>query len=372
MKTASNIVSFAAFCDTKAFSSTPPAKEIHALAATPKKLGKTSDNQGLQALIGIPGSEHFGSKSKSSSKKKTISSSHSSKSPKVMPSPGPDGFKHDCATMTATQLRLEYGSEYTSWRNRKSVCKKKNKPWDPAWNEFKDFLRDMGRKTSPADTLDRIDNDNPAYGPGLCRWADKTTQNNNKGNNVKIVVPVLGEVLTVPKLAKLHGVQPQTIYKWIAKGYSPLELLAGKKVTSLLALNTALEELPNSEATIKAKPPARKIAVPSPPNFEWNPTVEEIDHYNSTGEMLDSRYEETLAEHQEVIDWVARYNAGLPLPKDPPKWTYWRLPASLASNSSPSSKCLSKPPGPPGPSKPKGVYNKITSSPHEDDDEDEG
>ncbi len=370
MKTASNIVSFAAFCDTKAFSSAAPAKEIHAIAATPKKIGKSPDNQGLQALNGTPGSEHFGSKSKLSSKKKKTSSSHISKSPKVIPSAGPDGYLHDCAAMSPTRLRLAYEGEYNSWRNRKSVCKKKDKPWDAAWNEFKDFLRDMGPKTSPADTLDRIDNDNPAYGPGLCRWADKFTQNNNKGNNVKIVIPVTGEILTVPQLAHTHGVLPKTVYKWIANGYTPVELLAGTKNKHLLALNAGLEKLPTSKAT---KPPGRKISMPILPKsaVEYEPTDDEIDHYNSTGEMLDSRYEEMLAEYKRVVDWVVRYNAGLLPPKDPPKWTHWRLPASLASNSFTPSKSLPKPPGLPGPSKPKGVYNEITGSPHKDEDEDE-
>lgn len=159
---------------------------------------------------------------------------------------------------------------------------------DPAWNEFRDFLRDMGPKPDPADTLDRKDNDKLAYGPGLCRWASKTVQNNNKGNNVKITIPVTGEVWTVAKLAKLHSVTPKTIHNWISQHYCPLELLAGKKVSSLLALNTALEELP----TTKANPPARKIEIPPPPKKEWDPTPEEEDHYCETGKMLDSRYAE--------------------------------------------------------------------------------
>ena len=349
MKTGSNVVSFAAFCDTKAFSSAAPAEGIHAVPATPKKIGKALENKGLPPLVGPPGSKHFGSKSKSSSKKKKATSSHSSKAPKVMRSPGPDGHLLDCAAMNATNLRLAYLGEYTSWRNRKSVCKMKHNPWHAAWNEFRVFLRDMGPKASPADTLNRIDNDDPAYGPGLCQWADKFAQNNNKGNNVKITVPWTGEVFTVAEIAKLHDVLPKTVYAWKAKGYTAVEMLAGKKNKHLLALNTALEALP---ATTMAKPPARKIGKPAPPKFsEWNPTSEELAHYNVTGEMIDSRMEEKLAGYKNVVDWVQRYNNGLPLPKNPPSWKYWRLPASLASKSSDAPKSMPKSLGPFGPSK---------------------
>ena len=197
--------------------------------------------------------------------------------------------------------------------------------------------------------------------------ADKITQNNNKGNNVKITVPWTGEVLTVAQIAKLHDVLPKTVYNWKAKGYTAVEMLAGKKNKHLLALNTALEAL---HAATMAKPPARKIGIPAPPTSrEWNPTPEEIAHYNMTGEMRDSRMDERLAEYENVVDWVQRYNNGLPLPKNPPNWKHYRLPASLASKSSDAPKSMPKSLGPFGPSKPKGKFNDDISSSdeHEDD-----
>ena len=79
--------------------------------------------------------------------------------------------------------------EYTAWNNMRSRC---NNPNDPGyinyggrgisvcarWDSFANFLFDMGRRPT-GHSIDRIDNDRP-YEPGNCRWADRTTQNQNK------------------------------------------------------------------------------------------------------------------------------------------------------------------------------------------------
>ncbi len=319
MGTPAKIINFGDFQQAKSFSPASPAAGITASTETGEKIANAAENNGLQG----PAPTHPQGKLGETPPKKKMkaTASQHSKQPGVTPSAGPKGYLHDCDTMSATELGSAYKGEYTSWRLSKSRCKKKDWPWDPAWEEFRDFLRDMGPKADPSDTLDRKNNDIKAYGPDLCRWASKTVQNNNKGNNVKIVIPVTGEVWTVAKLAKLHGVKPKTIYKWIAQFYSPLELLAGKKHPSLLALNTALEELPKSRPTTTVKPPARKIKTPSPPepHEEWDPTPEELDHYYETGKMLGSRYEEKLAEYEAVVTWVEGFNAGLPVSPEPPQ-----------------------------------------------------
>jgi hypothetical protein len=49
-------------------------------------------------------------------------------------------------------------------------------------NGFANFLVDMGLRSSPDLSLDRIDNDGN-YEPGNCRWATQLVQQNNRSNN---------------------------------------------------------------------------------------------------------------------------------------------------------------------------------------------
>jgi hypothetical protein len=68
---------------------------------------------------------------------------------------------------------------------------------DPAWDDFAEFMRDMGPRPSPRHSLDRIDNSR-GYGPGNCRWATQAQQMQN--TRVTKLTPV-----SVMCLRVLHG-----------------------------------------------------------------------------------------------------------------------------------------------------------------------
>ena len=82
--------------------------------------------------------------------------------------------------------------EYRVWAGLKDRCNnKKSKTWDnygargirysEEWENFGNFLRDMGNKPSTGKriVLDRIDNNGP-YCKENCRWVDMVTSNQNK------------------------------------------------------------------------------------------------------------------------------------------------------------------------------------------------
>lgn len=228
----SNVVSLKAH---KAFShlqeNQPSDEKIQPSLSSEKMPG----NPQKHAATGTTASTPHVQLTRKSKEKKTKNKSEPAK---VTPTPGPEGYKHDCQHMSATELHAAYKSEYRSWSNSKHRSSKPGWKWSPAWEAFKDFLMDMGPK-HPGYQLDRIDNNRREYGPGLCRWASRTTQNNNKGDNVLIALPGCPDGFSPKDLAELRGSSVKTIRRQIAEGWTPVELIAGKQHPRLAKMNAA-------------------------------------------------------------------------------------------------------------------------------------
>jgi len=110
-------------------------------------------------------------------------------------------------------------SEYRTWVNAKGRCENPNIPaykWYGArgiefhFDSVEDLITEVGRRPSPAHSLDRIDN-NGHYEKGNVRWATKIEQASNKNNNETLTHN--GETLTQAEWARRLGVNTQTVHK---------------------------------------------------------------------------------------------------------------------------------------------------------------
>lgn len=78
------------------------------------------------------------------------------------------------------------------------------------WSDFAAFLADMGRKPSPAHSIERVDT-NGGYEPLNCRWATPSEQQRNK--RTSIVLTLHGETKHVLEWAEALGLSINTIRK---------------------------------------------------------------------------------------------------------------------------------------------------------------
>ena len=138
-----------------------------------------------------------------------------------------DELLADLDNLTKMELRAKYKREESSHRNRKNECKKKGGNFAEEFEDFRSFLRHVGVCPGPGKwSLDRIDNTNLDYGPGLVRWADDKTQNNNKADTVLLSYRGITRPLTA--WAEETGQKPDTLRKRRNRGWSDRQVIYGK------------------------------------------------------------------------------------------------------------------------------------------------
>lgn len=92
------------------------------------------------------------------------------------------------------------------------------------WNNFENFLADMGDRPSPKHSIDRQDNDGN-YSPENCWWVLSETQGNNKRNNRHLTLN--GVTKTVMQWSRESGIHHDAIYGRLRAGATDAEALTG-------------------------------------------------------------------------------------------------------------------------------------------------
>lgn len=140
------------------------------------------------------------------------------------------GHIADCRTLSKMALRRKYKAEADSHRNMKQRCKDRGAIVHPDFMDFASFLRIVGPIPAHGATLDRINNNDPEYAPGKVRWADKRTQNANKGDSLLFYDHASGKSFTTSQLSATQGVSADTIRKRrLRYGWSDAEIIYGSR-----------------------------------------------------------------------------------------------------------------------------------------------
>lgn len=152
----------------------------------------------------------------------------------------PKGFKS--RTLPQENHGEWRSSEYSAWLSMKARCYNDKHPNHKyhggrgisvceRWRySFVAFLADVGRKPTPAHTLDRWPDNDGNYEPGNVRWATRHEQMQNLRNNHNITA--LGETLSLSEWARRIGAtSSMTIHGRLKNGW-PASMAAALPIGS--------------------------------------------------------------------------------------------------------------------------------------------
>ncbi|HWW64103.1 MAG TPA: hypothetical protein VNZ43_05050 [Sphingomonadaceae bacterium] len=174
-------------------------------------------------------------------------------------------FVHDLQHLTKMQLRRKYRAEANSHRNMLTRSKRRGNIVHPDLREFRNFLRLVGPMPVSGATLDRIDNADTEYAPGKVRWADKRTQNNNKGDTLTFHDQRAGEVFTASRIAKLQGVSASAVRHRRARGWSDAQIIAGTRSSPPQTIDKQFPSTQSSRVVLPREPSTQIVPMRSRP-----------------------------------------------------------------------------------------------------------
>lgn len=128
-------------------------------------------------------------------------------------------------------------TEYRIWAHMKSRCNNPNVERYPhyggrgikvcdRWNNYSNFLSDMGRKPA-GHSIERVNVDGN-YEPSNCRWIPLSRQAHNKTNSAFIFE--CGNRITMTDFSRKYGIPVSTLFNRIDRGITDVEFLKKKSL----------------------------------------------------------------------------------------------------------------------------------------------
>ena len=137
-----------------------------------------------------------------------------------------EAFRELIAGMMKMELRERFASEANCHRAIVGRCNSGRFVLDPEFRDFRRFLHHLGPRPAPSWSVDRLDPENPTYGPDLCRWASPRTQANNRG--ITIMLTARGETLPLTTWAARVNEDPKVLAKRYERRWADVEVIYGR------------------------------------------------------------------------------------------------------------------------------------------------
>jgi hypothetical protein len=191
---------------------TPEKRDTRAASVTRKNLKKPKETLGFRDVV-------------SRIHASVVTPCHA---PRERDEGGIAAFRAREARTSEAELRLKYPREAETFRRILADHRAGKCDLCPDWQAFKNFILALGPMGPAPRTLDRIDNDDPEYGPGKVRWASATEQARNRSTTTTLRGPD-GTVRPLTEWAKRTGQNPATMRQRRKRGWRDEEIVAGKR-----------------------------------------------------------------------------------------------------------------------------------------------